>query len=795
MRNILKGALVVALAAPSVARAQGPDSVAPASTASAPSDADIIVTARRRDESLSRVPVSITAFGAEQLANRTITSQADLQAATPGLLVRATANSNDLNYAIRGQSLDAYSGSAAAVLPYFDDAQLPIGGAAALYDLQSVQVLKGPQGTLFGRNTTGGAVLYTTAKPTNELGGFLTGRIGNLDLRQVTGAVNIPIVDDTVLLRVSGDVRSRDGYVLNLFNGKTLGGDERQSGRVILTVKPSESIQNTTVFQYNHASGTNVVGGLYSVNLPGSVSPNGTPLASAVAATYNPAFFDSAFGPGAWTQFLAAHPGIPNMSYADFLNFDRANGKFVNSIDNSGKNRVSDYLLVNTTNISLGDNLSLKNIFGYGRSKQFQDSDPDGTPFPIADQSPFPNGGCPVGPCPGGDFRDTKQVSDELQLAGSTDSLEYLLGLYYSRENRLSRAYAYFFDLLPFAPPALVTNDVRRIDTNYAAFAQASLDLGTLAGLQGVKVTGGFRYTREVINFVQLPSSSFFSAFGPAPERQVVSKPSWTASLEYQANPDLLFYIANRGSWRSGGFNGSAPPIPVTGIQGGNLLLPETTVDIEAGAKFHGRIGGLPVNANLAIYKQWVKDAQRVLYIVVAGALQGATASVPEAAIEGFELEANIVPTRWLEIGGNVAYTHARFTDNHVEIFGQSFDFGPYADTPKWAGSAYAQVRAPIDKIGELIVRGDVYAQSSFYFSNLNATIVPGTKLPGYAVVNGRAELHDIAGTQVSAAVFAKNLLDKGYYVGGLPEGAAFGSNYVIVAEPRTYGLEVSIKF
>lgn len=756
---------------------------------------DIIVTARRRDESLSRVPVSVTAFGAQQLADRTITSQTDLQAATPGLLLRSSVNSNDLNYAIRGQSFEAYTGSAPAVLPYFNDAQLPTGGSAALYDLQSVQVLKGPQGTLFGRNTTGGAVLFTTAKPGNEVGGFLTGRIGNLSLRHVTGAIDIPIVADAILLRVAGDVRSRGGYVRNLFNGEKMGRDRRQSGRVTLVIKPTENIENTTVFQYNRARGTNVPGDLYSINLPGSVAPDGTPLASAVAALYNPGFFNSTFGAGAWNAFLAAHPGVPNLSYAEYLAFDRANGKFVNGSSSSLKNRVSDYLLVNTTVVSLGDDLSLKNIFGYGRSNQFQDNDADGSPFPIADQSPFPIGGCPSGSCPGGDFRMPRQVSNELQLSGTAGSLKYLVGLYYSRENAKNRAYSYFFDLMPFAPPTFVTNDFQRIAKNYAAFTQLSLDMGSLAGLQGLTITGGLRYTREAIDFHQLPDSSFFPVYGLAPERQVVKKPSWTVSLEYQANSNLLLYVANRGSWRSGGFNGAGPPTPVPGTQGGNLLIPETTVDVEAGVKFNGRIGNVPVHANLAVYNQWVHDAQRITYLVVGGSLIAATPNVPEAKITGFEFEGSVRPTSWLEFGGNVAYTNARFTKNHLFLFGQNYDFGPYGDTPKWAGSAFAQAQIPLDFADALVLRGDVYGQSKFYFSNLNATLAPGTKLAGYAVVNGRAQLSNVGGTGVSIAAFGRNLLNKGYYTGGLPEGAAFGANFAIVGEPRTYGLELNIKF
>lgn len=121
--------------------------------------ADIVVTARRTEEKLQDVPVAVAAFSTASLAERRIVSEADLQVATPGLTVRSTTSSNQLNYSIRGQSVDSFSYSSPAVVAYFNN--VPVGGttATAFFDLGSIQVLKGPQGTLFGRNATGGAVL------------------------------------------------------------------------------------------------------------------------------------------------------------------------------------------------------------------------------------------------------------------------------------------------------------------------------------------------------------------------------------------------------------------------------------------------------------------------------------------------------------------------------------------------------------------------------------------------------------------------------------------------------------
>ena len=218
--------------------------------ASGYSSGDIVVTARRRDEALSTVPAAITAFNAEQLIERGIRTDSDLQLAAPGLTIRQTQGNNSLTYSIRGQTADTFSGSPSAVIAYLNEVPLTISGASSFYDLENVQVLKGPQGTLFGRNATGGAVLYNTAKPSDELAGLVRGRLGNLDLREVEGMLNVPLVSDKVLLRGAFDIVRRDGYIENLFDGSHLGRIKRDSGRVTLTVKPMDGISNTTMVQY-----------------------------------------------------------------------------------------------------------------------------------------------------------------------------------------------------------------------------------------------------------------------------------------------------------------------------------------------------------------------------------------------------------------------------------------------------------------------------------------------------------------------------------------------------------------
>src|SRR4051794_19189573 len=122
--------------------------------ADGPADGEIIVTARRVEESLQRVPAAITAFGAQELLERGIRTDSDLQLNTPGLTIRQTQGNNSLTYSIRGQTADTFSGTPSAVIAYLNEVPLTISSASSFYDLANVQVLKGPQGTLFGRNAT-----------------------------------------------------------------------------------------------------------------------------------------------------------------------------------------------------------------------------------------------------------------------------------------------------------------------------------------------------------------------------------------------------------------------------------------------------------------------------------------------------------------------------------------------------------------------------------------------------------------------------------------------------------------
>ena len=499
-----------------------PTSTAPDTrAASSRETGDIVVTARRRAENLSKVPIAITAFSGEALARQSIRSESDLQAATPGLLVRETGSNNVFSYAIRGQSIDAYSNSAPAVIPYIDDVYVKSYSTSAFYDLSSVQVLKGPQGTLFGRNTTGGAILYHTQDPSGSGDqGFLYARGGNLDTYQITGAVTARL-SDNLSLRLAGNHTRDGGYIHNIFNNEMDGGNTDNSVRGTLRAVISPSLKTTTTVQYSHDDGKNAPATLYSINPCGS-SADTPPRFDVTACLFSPA------NP-TFQAYVASNPALFPGGLAAYVNYQKnVLGIWGASIDSELNHNAYTVLAINTTEAALSPTLSLKNIAGWSRSAKHDNYDFDGTSYGIFANVPGDNA----------QVQQTTQYSEELQLQGKVlhDSLTFTLGGFYSKETDYTQSADYVFDFYPLAPhpaPTVYRFDVS--DVSLAGFFQATYNL-----TDALHLTGGFRYSSDKLVAQNLPGSLYYALPGTLPiQRRTDAKPSWTAGIDDQITPSL----------------------------------------------------------------------------------------------------------------------------------------------------------------------------------------------------------------------------------------------------------------
>src|SRR3984893_2828488 len=223
LRRSIAAALGLSVAVPAFSQSAQTASAGAAAPSQGVELTEVIVTARRVEERLQDVPISITVFNQEQLTNRNVVNSTDLAAYTPSLSANSNFGQENSSFAIRGFVQDA--GTPASVAVSFADVVALRGptqgtqagdgaGPGSFFDLQNVQVLKGPQGTLFGRNTTGGAVLLVPQKPTSEFGGYVEGSIGDFDMRRGQGVLNIPI-NDNLRVRFGIDHQGRDGYLNN----------------------------------------------------------------------------------------------------------------------------------------------------------------------------------------------------------------------------------------------------------------------------------------------------------------------------------------------------------------------------------------------------------------------------------------------------------------------------------------------------------------------------------------------------------------------------------------------------
>jgi iron complex outermembrane receptor protein len=218
---------------------------------------EVIVTARRRDESLQQVPISITAIDQEALQRQGVSTLTDLQQLVPSAYVTGYSHgSTQQFFSIRGQSESGLNtgggaGGGPAVVGYFSEVPVPMSGPGLYYDLQSVDVLKGPQGTLFGRNTTGGAVLFEPQRPDLEkVTGYGQLLAGNYDRAQSEAAINLPVIDGKLAIRIAGQMESREGYTRDVNTGVDYDNRHFQAARIGILFQPNDAVEDYFIGNY-----------------------------------------------------------------------------------------------------------------------------------------------------------------------------------------------------------------------------------------------------------------------------------------------------------------------------------------------------------------------------------------------------------------------------------------------------------------------------------------------------------------------------------------------------------------
>jgi iron complex outermembrane receptor protein len=660
-RALAASAALIAIAAMSVtAEARDAEQSTGAETA-APSD-DIVVTARRRDESLQAVPLAVSAIQPQMLKNSGVDSVGDLPLVAPALTMAPSPGGgrSSPNFSIRGLSQQELSILAdQSVSTYIGDAVIARvqGVNGALYDIGSIEVLRGPQGTLFGRNTTGGAVVIRPNKPVDHLEGMAAITVGSFGTFNTEGMINLPL-GDAASLRVAGRTLHDNGYVYDELLGRNINDTDQQAFRVSLKANLSPRFETLTTYEYFRENDGAVGAYIDAVN---------------PAASNNAADFRAARGYRPLETLLAEQQerGIYRI----------ANGT-------PGFTKVQTHLATNTMTYELSDSIAIKNIFSYRHVKDNLRDDLDGTESSIFPQQRIDR---------------SWQWSEEFQVIGSSARFNWIAGLYYFKERGRLQALSNANTVDPGAIeyrtveeyPDLYFSygDISGRNISYAAYAQGTYELLdklrlTVGGrmnwdrrrsiIRNQFPRVGCRFTTDGDNDPSTPETTPPLSECEFKGNAKFSEPTYNLSLDYQFGHNRLVYIAHRHGYRSGGFGSRA-----TSAEGlARTYAPETVDDFEIGLKADWHLGDTFLRTNLAAYNADYKDIQRVLTDATIIPVQSVTVNAGSARIRGIEAEILFRPVPWIDLTANYAYTDAKYK-TFITPTGVDLSDTPLARAPK----------------------------------------------------------------------------------------------------------------
>ncbi|MDH7972942.1 TonB-dependent receptor [Sphingomonas sp. AR_OL41] len=782
------------------------------------------MTARRTEERAQRVPVSITAFTQDSLREKGITNGTELQNFTPSLSVLGDVARNQETYSIRGMGGNggAGTGSGPGVVGYFAEVPTSVSGPGNFYDLASLQVLKGPQGTLFGRNTTGGAVLLEPQHPKmNSVEGYLDFTLGNYAHKSGQGALNVPIIDDVLAIRVAGQFDKRDGYVRDVVTGVDYLNRNNYSVRLGIQFNPTSTISSYTAISY------------LDVNEHGGGS---------ILLAVNPAR----------TYAALLQP---------YLVAQQARGVRQTSLSVPTREVAKNLLILNNTEWRPSSTLTVKNIFSYARTKSTSATDRDSTPLPIADL---------LGAYPGSYNNNLRTITEELQLRYESGPLRLQVGGFLL--DQITPAPLTFQTINPLQAggllgggpiilppavqaalgvngpllPALSLQPSAHVDgQSKAVYGQAQYKI-----TPQLTATAGFRWTwdsfgGDIQGYQAASSYQVFNQLAtlglvsPAQAAQVIglnadlcvydaflavaaggfpslkypnctnvkfsgksNGPTWQLGLDWQADPQTLLYAVSRRGYKSGASNA------IVGLfLGQNYPLfnvrPEKVTDAEIGIKRDWNLGGVEARTNLSAFYTWYNDIQVIQRAAIAGS--DILSNAQRARVFGLEFEGLLVPVKGLTLSANYSYNDAKYLEyNTIAIPAipsaltaaqPSRDLAgtPFSFVPKHKFTLGASVALPIPKsAGDVALSANWSYQSS---QRVTPESQPFDTIAGYGLVNARLDWKNVRGAPLDLSIYGTNILNKEYRVTANPGYNNSGFINSIYGEPAQYGVQMRYRF
>jgi iron complex outermembrane recepter protein len=796
-RILLNGVCAIALSIVGAVQTEADEASTTADSVAGDSAlAEIVVTAQRRAESKQTTPVSISAFTSDTLVANGIESAADLQRLTPGVVLNGSGTVDNTTFTIRGQGKAVIGPGLPSVITYLNEVPLTgWGSSPPTFDVNNVQILKGPQGTAFGRNTTGGAVLVYTALPTYEFGGYAQVQYGNYGDTEFQGALNLPIIDQKLAIRIATDIERRNGYTENIATGHNMDDKHSNAFRLSVLAQPMDALKNVVVFDYSKYATDGVSERAFQYVDPLCV-PNPKncqfPGLAPIIAAQSPRAVDT--------------PGNPTLHNTYF--------------------GVS-----NTTTADL-DVLTVKNIFGFRDTRIYQSLDAVGLPL-----VPLPTFLGPLAGLPGVDYdslavRHDHQYSDELQFSGTAadKNLTWLFGAFYLKDLPSGPDYLVSDNFRPVSPffqvpasfpsPISALGDNLYTDESHSAFLTLTYNLAQLAPvLQGLRFEGGYRYTwdtesvcangRSVVSF--LTGDLLAQPFQSLDECRANSTsysgsatfkaPTYTAGLDYTVNDDVFLYFTNRTGYRAGGVNTPALASSLAGFQ---TYGPQKVKDYEIGLHDKWRIDGWQGRFNIDVFHDRYSDLQVQASGLFPGTPVGGVVITPEdapsnsiltfnsgtATFEGIDLDGSVSPFRGLNFSYGAAYLNARYDSITVPgILQPFFTAAKFDGSPRWSYQAAVDYVLPF----HLSVGGDISANVNFY--HIDEQNQQSASIRGYSLTDASVKWGKFANTPLDLTLFVNNAFNALYVqsvaIGG-PGLGVYSGNY---GPPRMFGIRLRYTF
>lgn len=712
---------------------------------------EVIVTAQRTQESQQDVPVAMTVMDADTLQREQINNAQDLQGRIPSLTVGGNGQQRNTELTtIRGQG--AAFGASSGVVMYYGEVPLPAdfpfngqGGPGKFFDISNMLVLKGPQGTLFGRNTTGGAIVIEPHQPDDDFGASLAAEAGNYNARKYEAIINVPIVEEKLLMRAGFQSVERDGFTREINSGKDLDNKNYWTARLGLTWRPTDNIENYLNTYYTHSddNGTGVI--IEGVN----------PL----------------LGPANGPAVVAEQ---------------RARGIRKNANSLSPSDEIKTGGAIDQLNIEISDDLELRNILSYSRFTHSFFWDADGSILEMQD----------VYLEDGYKTYDISQKTEEIQLKGTAldENLEYVVGAYYQRvdpEGRQGWGIRAFGLVLP-------TQEFSTKQESYAPYAQGSYSFESLDGLT---LTIGMRNTVDKIEGNSVIGIGYHSA-------NLRSEAfTYTVGLDYKFDDTLLYGKISRG-YKAGGFSATAPSPDLYTFEPEHVLNYEVgqKSDFSIGsmpARVNTSIyftefddmqrGGIDRGAN---------GFGAAIYTAGGAELFGVEidATIEPTADLRVSLNYAYTDARYT----NFSFNNTAFTPQ-LDCTGQqiqpgaemNIDCAPVQYTPEHQASASVSYNLPFPaEIGQ-VSTSITYAWTDDIYSSANSVpeAEPGGWIDSVGLLNASVSWWSIFQSNFDVMVFGTNLTDEEYRVSNSNVWNLAYYRSSIYGEPRMYGARISYSF